>query len=231
MNMRKSLSPTQRRFKDRVYEQLAKIGKALAAPKRLELLDCLGQGPSTVDSLAEQTAITVANASQHLKVLRAVRLVDTERRGPYVEYRLQDPGVGRFLVELRELAETHLAELEQVTRGYFDSRGGLETTADDELVQRVRAGEVTVVDVREAGEYRAGHLPGALHIPLGELDGRAHELRKDQAVVIYCRGPYCVTAVEAVELLRKKGFRAYRLTLGVSEWRARRWRLDRAASP
>lgn len=214
-----------RQFKDSLYEQLARVGKALSAPKRLELLDLLCQGPRTVEALADQAALSIANASQHLKVLRAARLVEAEKRGLYVEYRLADDDVARFYVALRGLAESRLADIEHVTRTYFAK---LEPVAGDELLRRVRKGDVTVVDVRPAEEYRAAHLPGALSIPLADLAARLKELPKKREVVAYCRGPYCVMAIEAVELLRKKGFVAHRMEQGVADFRARGWRLERS---
>jgi len=215
-----------RRFKDAVYEQFSRVGKAVSAPKRLELLDLLCQGPRTVETLADQVAISVANASQHLQVLRAARLVETEKKGLYVEYRLADAQVFRFLQALRALAELRLVEVEQVTRQYLEQRGAMETVDGEELLRRVRHGEVTILDVRPPEEFRAGHVPGARSVPLPELKKRLAELPKDQDVVAYCRGPYCVMAIEAVALLRKKGFRAYRMEQGVVEWRARGGRVE-----
>ncbi len=215
-----------RRFKDAIYEQLARIGKAVAAPKRLELLDLLCQGPRTVEALAQQAALSVANASQHLQVLRATRLVEATRKGLHVEYRLADDEVARFVVTLRGLAEARLAEVDQVTRAYVAARGEPEGVAGDELLRRVKRGDVTILDVRPAEEYRAGHLPGARSIPVDELAARLHELPKRREIVAYCRGPYCVMAVEAVELLRAKGYRAHRLEQGVADWRARGWRVE-----
>jgi rhodanese-related sulfurtransferase/DNA-binding transcriptional ArsR family regulator len=220
------MTTPQRRFKDAIYEQFARLGKAIAAPKRLELLDLLCQGPRTVESLADQAALSVANASQHLQVLRAARLVDAEKKGLYVEYRLSDDEVGRFFVALRGLAEARLAEVDQATRAYFEARGEMEGVEGDELLRRVKSGEVTVIDVRPVEEYRAGHIPGALSIPVAELKARLKELPKNREVVAYCRGPYCVMAVEAVELLRKKGYRAQRMEAGVVDWRARGWRVE-----
>jgi rhodanese-related sulfurtransferase len=216
-----------RRFKDNIYEQFARLGKAVAAPKRLELLDLLCQGPRNVETLAEEAAISVANASQHLQTLRAARLVESEKRGLYVEYRLTDEQVCRFFNSLRGLAETRLAEVEQVTRAYLEQRGAMEPVQSAELLRRVRDGQVTVLDVRPREEYRAGHIPGALSVPLPELKKRLTELPKNREVVAYCRGPYCVMALEAVDLLRKKGFRAHRLEQGVVEWRARGWRVEK----
>lgn len=212
-----------RQFKDTVYEQLARVGKAVAAPKRLELLDLLCQGPRTVEVLAGQAALSVANASRHLQVLRGAGLVESEKRGLYVEYRLANEQVGRFYLALRKLAESRNAEIDRVARAFFEQRDDLEAVPRGELLRRVRHGEVTVLDVRPAEEYRAGHIPGALSIPVGEIKARLAELPKGRDVVAYCRGPYCVMAVEAVTILRRKGIRAHRLEEGVLEWRARGW--------
>ncbi len=220
------MTSPQRRFKDTIYEQLARLGKAISAPKRLELLDVLCQGPRTVEALAEQAGLSIANASQHLQVLRASRLVDAEKKGLYVEYRLADEKVCEFFVALRALAQERLAEIDQVTREYFESRSAMEAVESEELLRRVKNGEVTVVDVRPPEEYRAGHIPGALSMPLPELKSRLDELPKNREVVAYCRGPYCVMAVEAVELLRKQGFKAHRMEQGVVDWRARGWRVE-----
>jgi rhodanese-related sulfurtransferase/DNA-binding transcriptional ArsR family regulator len=220
------MAAAHRRFKDQIYEQLGRLGKAVAAPKRLELLDLLCQGPRTVEALAEQAALSVANASRHLQVLRAARLVEAEKRGLYVEYRLAGDEVARFFVGLRDLAEARLAEVDQVARAYSKERGAMEAVRGRELLRRVRAGEVTVLDVRPVEEYRAGHIPGALSIPVSELKARLNELPRNREVVAYCRGPYCVMAVEAVELLRKRGFRAQRMEHGVADFRARGFRIQ-----
>jgi rhodanese-related sulfurtransferase/DNA-binding CsgD family transcriptional regulator len=209
-----------------VYEQIARIGQATASPNRLELLDLLSQGPRTVDALARQAGHSVATTSHHLQVLRRARLVDAEKAGLHVTYRLADPRVGGFFLELRRLAESRLAEVQHVTRQYLEARGALEAVGNDELVRRVRNGEVTVIDVRPREEYVAGHIPGAISVPLADLPKRINELRKRRDVVAYCRGPYCVMALDAVEVLRRKGFRAHRLEQGVPEWRARGWRVD-----
>jgi rhodanese-related sulfurtransferase len=215
-----------RRFKDAIYEQLARMGKAVSAPKRLELLDLLSQGPRTVEMLADLASVSIANASQHLQVLRAARLVEAEKKGLHVEYRLAGDDVGTFFLALRNIAEGRLAEIAVVTREYLGQRDTMETVAGDELLRRVKQGEVTVLDVRPSEEYRAGHIPGAVSIPVGELKARFKELPKSRDVVAYCRGPYCVFAVEAVELLRKKGFKAHRMEEGVLDWRSRGWRVD-----
>jgi len=211
---------TNRHFKDAIYEQFARIGKALAAPKRLELLDLLSQGPRTVEVLAEQAALSVANASQHLQILRQARLVTAERKGLYIEYRLADEAVGRFFLSLRSLAESQLAEVAHITRDFLEARDALEPVPALELVRRVRDGEVTVLDVRPLAEYQAGHIPSAVSVPLGELRQRIADLPPDRDVVAYCRGPYCVLAVEAVQLLRSQGVQAHRLEYGVGDWQA-----------
>ena len=219
------MTTPHRRFKDSIYEQVARVGKAASAPKRLELLDLLCQGPRSVEALALQAGISLANASQHLQVLRGARLVEAEKKGLRVEYRLASEDVCQFFLTLRGLAESRLTEIDQVTREYFESRGAMEAVEGEELLRRVRDGEVTVLDVRPSEEYRAGHIPGALSVPVSELKARLRELPKDREIVAYCRGPYCVMALEAVQLLRAKGFEAHRMEQGVVDWRARGWRV------
>lgn len=220
-----------RRFKSALYQQFARLGKAAASPIRIELLDLLCQGPRTVEALAEQASLPIANASQHLQVLRGARLVEVEKKGLYVEYRLADDEVCRFVVALRMLGQARLAEVEQVTAAYFTHHGAMEPVESGELLRRVKSGDVTVLDVRPAEEYAAGHLPGAVSIPVAELKARLKELPKNREIVAYCRGPYCVMAVEAVEVLRKHGLRANRMELGVADWRARGWSIAHGDSP
>ncbi len=217
-----------RDMKDGIYGQFARLGKAVSAPKRIELLELLCQGPRTVEALAGQAALSIANASQHLQILRRARLVDAQKKGLFVEYRLADEGVLRFIHTMRALAEARLAEVGEITNAYLKSRGALERVSGDELMKRVRNGEVTVLDVRPAEEYRAGHIPGARSVPVSELGKRFAELPKNREIVAYCRGPQCVMAIEAVELLRKKGFRARRMEEGVMDWRARGWRIEKS---
>lgn len=219
-----------RLFKDAMYEQLSRIGKAVSSPTRIELLELLCQGPRTVEALADQASVSVANASQHLKALREARLVDATRRGLFVEYRIADDDVSRFFVSIRALAEQRLAEVDKVRREYFESRGAMEVVDGGELLRRVRAGEVTVLDVRPAEEYDAGHIPNAISIPLDELEARLAELPERREIVAYCRGPFCVMAIEAVALLRTKGFVAHRIEQGVADWRARGWRVERGGA-
>jgi rhodanese-related sulfurtransferase len=211
----------KRQFKDAIYEEFARIGKAVSSPKRLELLDLLCQGRRTVEALATEAELSMANTSQHLQILRAARLVEASKEGLYVTYRIAEPAVGEFVRSLRVLAEKQLAEVERISRRFFEGRRGLEPIDRETLVKRVRKGEVVVLDVRPVEEYRAGHIPGALSIPIQELKRRLFELPRDQEIVAYCRGPYCVFSDQAVELLRARGFQAARLDEGILDWRAR----------
>lgn len=209
-----------RAFKDAIYEQFARIGKAIASPIRLELLDLLCQGPRTVEVLAKESGQTVANASQHLQVLRISRLVETEKKGLFVTYRLADSAVCEFFRAMRILAESRLAEVEQIKRQFLEGREGMEPVEREELLKLVRQGAVTVLDVRPIDEFKAGHVAGALSIPLKELKLRLSELPRDQEIIAYCRGPYCVLSVEAVEFLRAEGFQAIRIEEGIQDFRA-----------
>ncbi len=209
-----------RAFKDAIYEQFARIGKAVSSPKRLELLDLLCQGPRTVEVLAKESGLTVANTSQHLQVLRAARLAETEKEGLYVIYRLADQDVCEFFRAMRVLAESRLAEVELIKRRFLEGREGMEPVDRKALLERVRKGAVTVLDVRPKEEYHAGHLPGAISIPLKELQLRLSDLPRDQEIVAYCRGPYCVLSIQAVELLRSRGFEAVRIEAGIQDFRA-----------
>jgi len=203
-----------------LYEQLARIGRALASPVRLEMVELLAQGERPVEGVARALGLPVANASHHLRALRAAHLVEARREGAMVRYRLSDPRVHVLLREIRGLAEDHLAEVERIVRAYYRARDALEPVRREELLERVRAGEVLVVDVRPPEEYRAGHIPGALSLPLEALERRLASLPRDREIVAYCRGPYCVMALEAVARLRERGLRARRLEDGFPEWRA-----------
>jgi rhodanese-related sulfurtransferase/DNA-binding transcriptional ArsR family regulator len=214
--------PTSHRpFKDALYTQFARIGHAVASPKRLELLDLLGQGEKTVEQLAEQSAMPVKNTSAHLRALRQARLVETRRDGTYVWYRLADEAVFRLVRELQSLGRLRLAEVEQVARLYLDGRDQLEPISRSELRKRLREGSVTLLDVRPEDEYAAGHIPDAVSMPVDQLKRRLAEIPKGREVIAYCRGPYCVYATEAVELLHKHGYRARRTHEGLPDWRAR----------
>jgi rhodanese-related sulfurtransferase len=211
---------TKRHFKDSIYEQFARIGRALANPHRLELLDLLAQGERTVEELARETSMSVANASQHLQTLRAAHLVSVRREGTYAFYQLSDHSVFDLWRALRTVGEGHLAEIDQLVNTYLHNRAELQPMPLAELYRQLEEGDVVVVDVRPVAEYHAGHIPQARSIPIDELDARLHELPQAHTIVAYCRGPYCVFADEALELLRDHGFHAYRLAEGLPEWRA-----------
>jgi rhodanese-related sulfurtransferase/DNA-binding transcriptional ArsR family regulator len=208
-----------RDFKDALYEQFARIGHALSTPKRLEILDLLGQGERSVEVLARQANLSVPNASQHLKVLRSARLVDSRRDGLYIYYRLADAAVWRLWTALRDLGQLRLTEITELVRSIYRDADGLDLVDRPTLWRMAQEGEVTVLDVRPTTEFESGHIPGATSVPLEELEQRLSEIPRDQPVVAYCRGPYCVLAVQAVELLRRHGFSARRMKDGFPEWR------------
>jgi rhodanese-related sulfurtransferase/predicted transcriptional regulator len=210
----------QRAFKEQMYAQFARLGKALASPARLELLDLLAQGERPVEALALEAALSVANASAHLRVLHQARLVERRKEGLRVYYRLADPAVYRLWSALRQVGERQLAEIDRLVATYLTERETLEALSRDELRQRLAEGTVAVVDVRPAVEYRQGHIAGARSIPVDELAARLDELDPAQEVVAYCRGPYCVFADEAVALLRDRGYAATRYAEGYPEWAA-----------
>jgi rhodanese-related sulfurtransferase len=209
-----------REFKDRLFGQFARIGKALASPRRLEIVDLLAQGERTVEEIAKETSMSVASASQHLQALKAARMVESRREGLYVHYRLADEDVFRTWQAVRALAESRLAEVDRVVESYLEDRDALEAVDATELMERLSDEGVVVLDVRPEREYRAGHIPGALSVPVDALEAALQTLPRDREVVAYCRGPYCVFSDEAVRLLRSRGFRAGRLAEGFPEWRA-----------
>jgi len=209
-----------RSIKNHLYEQVARIGKAMASPKRLELIELLCQGEKTVEVLAAQAEISVKLASAHLKELRLARLVETRKDGKYVLYRLASHSVANLWVNLRAEAEERLVELQLALASIVAHGDDLESLDRDSILRKAQAGEVLVLDVRPLDEYASAHLPHARSLPLDELKQRLAELPKDTPVVAYCRGPFCLMAKDAVELLQKKGYRAFHLTDGVAEWRA-----------
>jgi len=209
-----------RLFKDRLYGQFARLGKALASPYRLELLDLLAQSERTVESLAAETGATTANISQHLQILRNAGLAAARKEGLFVHYRIADPAVSTLCASLRTVAERQDAELDRLVREHFGDRDEPEPVEMTELLRRARAGDVIVVDARPANEYAAGHIPGALSIPIDDLKQRLQRLPKSMPYVAYCRGPYCVYADQAVEQLRAAGRRARRLAVGLPEWKS-----------
>lgn len=209
-----------RQFKDAIYEQFSRIGKAVSSPRRLELLDLICQGEKTVETLSRESGLTVANTSQHLQTLKAARLIEAEKDGLYVKYRLADEMVCEFFRSMRVLAENRLAEVDLIKRRFLEGKEGMEPVNRDDLLTRVIEGDVTVLDVRPTDEYIAGHIQGALSVPLDRLKGILANLPTDQEIVAYCRGPYCVLSVQAVEVLRANGFNAIRLEESVQDWRA-----------
>lgn len=209
---------SKRDFKDRLYAEFGRIGKAMASPHRLEILDVLAQGERTVESLASETGLSVANASRHLQQLRQAQLVMTRRDGLFVHYRLAGPEVVGLLMALRSAAEQHLAEVDRVVRDFLGEREGFEPVTQDELAQLLDSGEVVLLDVRPAQEYTAGHIAGARSLPVADISTRLGELPSDKEYVAYCRGPYCVYADEAVAVLRANGRKATRLSDGYPEW-------------
>lgn len=205
--------------KRRVFEEFARIGKAVSSAPRLLLLDLLAQGEKPVERLAEQSGLGVKNTSAHLRRLRSARLVETRREGTLVHYRLASPAVFEFVRALQSLGATRLPEVAELVRDYFESPYDLDGVAAPELLRRVRGGEVMLLDVRPTDEFRAGHVPGAVSVPLEELEAWIGRLEPGREIVAYCRGPYCVFAREAVEALRTHGIEARRATWGLADWR------------
>ena len=207
-------------FKQDVYAQLARVAKALGHANRLELLEFVAQGPRSVEELATMTRLSMANASKHLQELRHAGLVRARKEGVRVFYEMAGPDVVDLLTALREVAETRLAEVEQLLRVYITARDDLEPIPAAELLERAQMGLVTVLDVRPAEEFAAGHLPGAINIASDTLADHLKRLPKGKEVIAYCRGPYCLMSVDAVALLRQKGYKARRLEDGFPEWKA-----------
>jgi len=208
-----------REAKDALYEQFARVGKAVTSPRRIELIELLAQGERGVDALAQASGLGVTTTSAHLQILRGARLVATRRAGTRILYRLAGEDVVELVALVRRIAQVHLAEVEQVVGAYFTARDTLAPVGRDELLAQAARAEVLVLDVRPREEFEAGHIPGAVSIPLEELRARLDELPSDLEVVAYCRGPYCVLAPQAIELLAARGIRARRLAEGLPEWR------------
>jgi rhodanese-related sulfurtransferase len=216
-----------REMKNLLYEQVSRVSKALASPKRLELIELLCQCEKSVEALARETDMSVKLASAHLKALRAGRLVDTRKDGKYVLYRLADPSVADLWVSLRSVAEERLVDLQMALRSLLETRAALVGVDRKAILRQAQHGEVIVIDVRPEEEFAAGHLPYARSLPLAELKKRLKRLPKDKPVVAYCRGPFCLMAQDAVALLQKQGYRAQNLEDGVAEWRARGLPIER----
>jgi rhodanese-related sulfurtransferase/DNA-binding transcriptional ArsR family regulator len=209
----------KRHFKTELFEQFARVGRAVSAPLRLAILDVLAQSERTVEDIAREIGASVANASQHLQHLRAARLVSSRREGLFIYYRLADEKVLRLWQVIRDVGEARYAEIDEVVRTYLKDRETMQTVDSDDLLKMIRTGDVVVLDVRPSAEFAAGHIPNARSIPLKELEGRLRELPKRRQIVAYCRGPYCVLSDDAVLLLQKKGFRVARLNIGLPEWK------------
>jgi len=218
----------KRRFKDEIFAQFARIGKALSSGRRLELVELLAQGERAVEDLAAETGQSVANISQHLQVLRQAQLVGSRRDGNHIRYGLADRNVLRLWVALRELGEARLAEIDRLVETYLKDRKSLEAITCAELRRRIQSGAAVVLDVRPAEEYAAGHIAGARSIPVAELRARIKEVPKKRLIVAYCRGPFCVFADEALGILRSAGCRAVRLEGGFPEWQLLGWPVERA---
>lgn len=204
--------------KQALFAQFAIVAKTLGHPQRLELIEQLGQGPRSVELLAEKLGLPIANVSQHLQQMRRAGLVAAERQGKFIIYRLADPSVLAAVAALHKVAEVGLAEVEKVVRGYFLERDSLEPVSREELQARMKDGLVTVLDVRPADEFALAHIPGAINVPVAELETRLASLAGANELVAYCRGPYCVMSFEAVARLREKGLEARRLEAGLPEW-------------
>jgi rhodanese-related sulfurtransferase/predicted transcriptional regulator len=207
--------------KQAIFASLAEVAQALGHAHRLELLEHLAQGERSVEELSARARLSFANTSRHLQILRRARLVETQRRGKHVHYRLAgDAEVVELMHALGRVGERNVAEVERVMADYFRTRDALEPVSREDLLARLQDGMVTVLDVRPEDEFAVGHLPGALNIPLAELERRLGELPADREVIAYCRGPYCVLSFEAVAALRERGYRVHRLEDGYPEWKA-----------
>ena len=220
------MADTNRQTKNQLYGQVARIGKAIASPKRLELIEILCQGEKTVEQLAQDAEISIKLASAHLKELRIAQMLDTRREGKYVFYRLASHAVSDFWVALRALAEDRLVELQLALSQLAVHADDLSAMSHQELLAQAARGDVVVIDVRPQTEYTQAHLPYAISLPLAELRQRITELPVDKPILAYCRGPFCLWGKEAVDLLRDQGFQATRLQNGVSEWRAQGHRVE-----
>ena len=225
------MTSTHRDFKDRLYAQFARVGKALGSPHRIEMLELLAQGERTVDSLATEMGLSLANTSQHLQALRQAALVDNRKDGLFVHYRLAEPAVFELCATIRHVAESRLADLERLLNMHFGDRSQPAAVGMRDLLSRMRSNDVIVLDARPASEYEAGHIAGAISVPIDELQKRLRSLPRDREYVAYCRGPYCVYADRAVELLTKSRRRARRLMEGFPEWRTAGLPITLADSP
>jgi rhodanese-related sulfurtransferase len=209
----------KRIFKDKAYSMLATMVKAMANPHRLEVVDLLGQGEKSVEEIANETSMSIANTSQHLQVLKAANLVEIRREGNYIHYKLAHDEIYKSWQMLRQLGLKHIAEMEKLVNDFREQRNSLEVLKLDELITRMKSKNVVVLDVRPTTEFENGHIPGAVNIPIEELASQLKKLPKNKEYVAYCRGPFCVFADDAVQLLTKKGFKAKRLEEGYPDWK------------
>ncbi|MBW7475886.1 metalloregulator ArsR/SmtB family transcription factor [Paenibacillus oenotherae] len=209
----------ERQWKDQLYQEFARIGKCLSSPKRLELIDLLAQGPKAVEQLAKLTGMSVANVSQHLQTLHESRLVRSHKRGNFVIYDIAEPSVAEFMISLHRLSEKQLVEIQKLKSEILHHSVNMEPIAMEELLVRMDRGEVVLLDVRPEDEYAMGHIPGAISVPMEELEQHLTSLPADKEIVAYCRGPYCLMSAQAVEILKSKGIKAARLEEGVHEWK------------
>ncbi|MNO48407.1 putative HTH-type transcriptional regulator [compost metagenome] len=210
----------ERVLRDELFKEFARIGKCLSSPKRLEILDVLVQGPKSVENISKMTSMSIANVSQHLQTLHHAKLVDYKKRGNFVYYELADPSVLHFLDSLYGLSEQQLIEVQHIKKEFLGQLSGVEEVSMEELQSRMEAGKVTLIDVRPRDEYEAAHIQGAVSIPIEELADQLASLPEDTKVVAYCRGPYCLMSVRAIELLKSKGIDAARLDKRVQDWNA-----------
>ena len=213
--------------KNKLFENFARVAKALASANRLELLESLAQGERSVDGLAQASGMSVANTSNHLRIMREGGLVQSRKEGTQVIYRLSGENVSVLLADIRQVAEKHLAEVQRIVQDNFNSRDKLTPVRRDELLSLVKSGEAMVIDVRPSSEYDAGHIEGAVNIPLESLTQRLSKLPKEQEIVAYCRGPYCMMSFDAVDQLREHGYRARRLEDGYPEWKSEHLPVDK----
>ncbi|KOP68325.1 ArsR family transcriptional regulator [Bacillus sp. FJAT-18019] len=210
----------ERDFKDNLYKEFTRIGKCLSSPKRLEILEVLTQGPKSVEAISKVTSMSIANVSQHLQTLHHAKLVANKKRGNFVIYELADPAVLHFLDSLYRLSEKQLIEVQHIKKQFLDQLSDIEEVSLEELLSRMEAGEVTLIDVRPKDEFEAAHIPGAISMPIEELAEQLNSLPVKSKIVAYCRGPYCLMSVKAIELLKSRGLDAARFSMRVQDWDA-----------
>jgi rhodanese-related sulfurtransferase len=220
----------KRDFKDKVYNELAKITKSMANPHRLEIIELLAQGEFSVEQIAEQTHLSIANTSQHLQVLKVAQLVEINRQGNFIFYRLSNSNVFKAWKALREFGVERIAAIDKVVKEFRKSKFDFETVTIDELIERIQSGKVTILDVRPESEFNQGHIANAISIPIDELSKRLNELPKRTEIVAYCRGPFCVYADEAVVLLKKAGYKTSRLDEGFPDWKLKELPIEVASN-